>query len=106
MSGFPQAPGVTVGQVTDSTTTRTLVVADFGKVVRMTNAGASTVTIPPNSSVPAAVGTIVNIYSAGVGGVTIAAGAGVTIRNNAAALVQYGECSLRQDVADEWVRVG
>jgi len=87
-------------------TTDTWVAGDQGKLLRYTNAGAVTATVPPNSSVAFPVGTAVNVYSAGAGGVTVAAGAGVTIRNNADPLVQYGEVSLRKDGTDEWVRVG
>lgn len=87
-------------------TSDTLVLADAGKVVRYSNASAVTATVPPNTDVAFATGTIINIYSAGAGGVTVAAGSGVTIRNNASGLAQYGECSLRKDGADEWVRTG
>jgi len=87
-------------------TTDTWVAGDQGKLLRYTNAGAVTATVPPNSSVAFPVGTVVNVYSAGAGGVTVAAGAGVTVRNNADALVQYDEVSLRKDGTDEWVRVG
>ena len=87
-------------------TTDTWVAGDQGKLLRYTNAGAVTATVPPNSSVAFPVGTVVNVYSAGAGGVTVAAGAGVTVRNNADPLVQYGEVSLRKDGTDEWVRVG
>lgn len=95
-----------LGIRTSTATADTLVLADAGKVVRYTDAGAVTATVPPNSSVAFEVGTVVNIYSAGAGGVTIAAATGVTVRNNGTALVQYGEASLRKDGTDEWVRVG
>ena len=87
-------------------TTDTWVAGDQGKLLRYTNAGAVTATVPPNSSVAFPVGTVVNVYSAGAGGVTVAAGSGVTVRNNADPLAQYGEVSLRKDGTDEWVRVG
>lgn len=89
-----------------SGTTYTLVADDAGKVIRCTNASAVTVTVPPNSSVAFAVGTIINVYAAGAAGVAIAAGSGVTIRNNSVGLAQYEEVSLRKDATDEWVRVG
>lgn len=87
-------------------TADTLVLADAGKVVRYTDAAAVTSTVPTNASVAFAVGTVINIYAAGAGGVTIAPATGVTIRNNSAALAQYAEVSLRKDGTDEWVRVG
>lgn len=95
----------TVPVTTVTTTGYTLVLADAGKVVRMTFAGASTLTVPTNASVAFPTGTIVNAYAAG-GALTIAAAAGVTIRNNGTALAQYAEGSLRKDGTDEWVRVG
>lgn len=87
-------------------TADTLVLADAGKVVRYTAAGAVTATVPANATVAFALDSIINIYAAGAGGVTIAAAAGVTIRNNDAALAQYAEVSLRKDGTDEWVRLG
>lgn len=95
-----------LASVNQAGTAYTLAAADAGKVVRMTAAGAATVTVPANASVAFALGTVINVYAAGAGGVTLAAASGVTIRNNDAALVQYAEVSLRKDAADEWVRVG
>lgn len=89
-----------------ATTADTLVLADAGKVIRETAAGATVQTVPPNSAVAFPVGTVIGIYAAGAGGTTITAGAGVTIRNNGTALVQYQEVSLRKDATDEWVRAG
>ena len=97
------------GMVTAATvsgTTDTLALADIGVVKRYTNASAVTVTVPANSTVAFPVGTVISIYSAGAGGVTLSAAGGVTIRNNSAALVQYQEVSIRKDGTDEWVRSG
>ena len=61
-------------------TTYTLVIGDeYLEGVRMTNASANTLTIPPNSAVAFPVGTKVFITQGGAGSTTIAAGAGVTI---------------------------
>jgi len=61
-------------------TTYTLVIGDeYLEGVRMTNASANTITIPPNSAVAFPVGTKVFITQGGAGSTTIAAGAGVTI---------------------------
>lgn len=87
-------------------TTYTTVLGDAGQVVEAAAAGASTFTIPPNSSVAYPVGSVINFYAAGLGGLTIAAGAGVTIRNNTTALTQYQEVSVRKRATDEWVRIG
>lgn len=87
-------------------TTYTTTIGDVGQVVEAANASASTFTIPPNSQVPYQIGAVINFYAAGAGGLTIAAGSGVTIRNNASALTQYQEVSLRKRGTDEWVRIG
>ena len=92
-----------VSAVAETTTSRTLALTDAGKVVESTNAAATTITVPPNSAVAFPVGTIIGIYSAGAGGVTLAQGAGVTVRN-LANLAQYGETSLRKRGTDEWVQ--
>ena len=61
-------------------TTYTLVIGDaYLEGVRMTNASANTITIPPNSAVAFPVGTKILITQGGAGSTTIAAGAGVTI---------------------------
>ena len=95
----------TLTAVEETTTARTLQLTDAGKVVESTSASATTITVPTNASVAFPLGTVINVYSAGAGGVTIAASTGVTIRN-VAALTQYGEASLRKRATDEWVQVG
>lgn len=56
----------------------TLVLTDQGKTVSLTNAGAVTVTVPPNSSVAFPVGAVVLLRQFG-GTVTVAPGVGVTV---------------------------
>jgi hypothetical protein len=62
-------------------TTYTLVGSDSGKLVTMTNASASTLTIPPSVF---AAGEQINIAQMGAGQVTFAQGAGVTIVSSGA----------------------
>jgi hypothetical protein len=57
-------------------TTYTLVLADIGKLVTCSNAGAITVTVPPSVF---SVGHQINLQQIGAGQVTFAQGAGVTI---------------------------
>lgn len=95
-----------VDRNTQTGTTYTTILSDAGRVVRCTNASAVVVTIPTNATVAYAEDTVISVYSAGAGGVTIAPAGGVTIRNNGTPLVQYGEASLRKDGTDEWVRLG
>lgn len=96
----------TIAQTTQAGTSYTFALVDVGTVTRFTAAGAVTATIPPNSSVAYPVGAILTAYAAGAAGVTVAAGAGVTIRNNSSAMTQFEEASFRQDAIDSWVRVG
>ncbi len=57
-------------------TTYTLVIADLGKMVTLSNASAITLTVPPSVF---STGNIINIQQIGAGQVTLAQGAGVTI---------------------------
>jgi hypothetical protein len=62
-------------------TTYTLVAADLGKLVTLSNASAITLTVPPSLFVT---GNIINIQQIGAGQVTLAQGAGVTITSTGA----------------------
>ncbi len=62
-------------------TTYTLVIADLGKMVTLSNAGAITLTVPPSVFTT---GNIINIQQIGAGQVTLAQGAGVTITSTGA----------------------
>ena len=53
-------------------TTYTLVLTDNTKLVTMTNAAASTLTVPPNSSVAFPIGTQIDISQNGAGKLTVA----------------------------------
>lgn len=87
-------------------TAYTTVLEDMGKVLRCTNSALTTVTIPPNASVPYPLDAVINVFCQGVNGVNLAAGAGVTIRLNANTIQTYQEISLRQDQINEWIRSG
>ena len=90
-------------------TTYTLVLTDSAKFVTLSNASAITATVPPNSSVAVPTGTQVNLMQLGAGQVTVAAGAGVTLRS-AGTLVktsaQYAVATLLKIDTDTWVLVG
>jgi hypothetical protein len=98
-----------VGSPNTQTGNYTLALADAGKTVEQNLGTATTVTVPPNSSVAFPIGTIVEVARYGAGTVAIAAGAGVTIRSRGSLLSignQYGAVSLRKRATDEWVLVG
>jgi len=93
---------------TESTTARTLALTDAGDFIKCTSASATTVTVPPNSSVAFVIGTEIIVTQYGAGAVTIAAGSGVTI-NALDTLVlagQYASATLKKMGTDEWLLVG
>ena len=105
--GSGQLKGMTFNNQTG--TSYTAVLLDAHKTVTMTNASASTLTVPPNSSVAFAIGDQINIMQLGAGQVTITAGSGVTIRSSGSKLKltgQYSVATVIQIAADTWMAVG
>jgi 2-keto-4-pentenoate hydratase len=89
-------------------TAYTLVLGDAGAFVTMTNAAASTLTIPPNSAVAFPVSTFLEGAQLGAGQVTITAGVGVTV-NAAPGLkvaAQFGTFGLLKVATDTWLAYG
>jgi hypothetical protein len=76
--------------------------------VEGTKATAQTITVPPNSSGAFATGTVINVGPYGAGQVTVAGGAGVTLRapNGAKTAAQYSTLSIIKRATDEWVLSG
>jgi len=93
-------------------TTYTPVLADqYQVLITRSNAGASTLTIPLNSSVAYAVGTVITVLNKGVGAVTISGAGGVTVLSAGATaaspvLNQYKSCALMQTSVNNWYVVG
>ena len=90
-------------------TTYTFVLADAGKMVTFANAGAQTITVPPNSSVAFAVGTQIILQGILAGVVTLVAGAGVTVNSKDAALAidgQWAAVTLVKTATDVWSLIG
>ena len=84
----------------------TLVLADVGRVVRVT--AEATVTVPPASEVSWPVGAVVNVRAGTADPVDIAEGTSVTV-NTPETLVldgQWAEVSLHYVGSDEWDLVG
>jgi hypothetical protein len=88
------------------TTNYTLALVDVAKVVAFDSASNLTLTVPLNSSVTFPIGTVINVYRAGTGTVTIAGSSGVTVRNVGEIADQFAEVSLRKRGTDEWVLTG
>lgn len=94
--------------VTTQAASYTLVLADAGKWVRMNNAAANNLTVPPQADVAWATATEIHIENAGAGQTTIVAGTGVTIRTSETLKLaaQYAVATLKRVAADDWVLIG
>jgi hypothetical protein len=90
------------GVVGNAGATRTLAAADAGKVVRMSNAAASTVTIDPMATVEMGENCLVRVICGGAGGLTIAPGAGVTITGITTAVLNQMVTLMRDGMTDTW----
>lgn len=89
-------------------TTYTLVSADRGKLVSLSNASGITLTIPTNSTTAFPTGTRIDIIQTGAGQVTVG-GAGVTInsKDSNKKLSELGSAaSLIKFATDTWWLVG
>lgn len=80
-------------------------------LITRSNAGASTLTIPLNSSVAFATGTVITVLNIGAGAVTISGTGGVTVLSAGAtaaspSLGQYKSCALIKTGTDAWYVVG
>jgi hypothetical protein len=87
----------------------TAVLADDGKLITMSNAGANTFTVPPNSSVAFGIGTQLNIAMLGAGQTSVVAGSGVTLNSAGTKLkldAQYALCTCVKTDTNTWFVVG
>jgi hypothetical protein len=91
-------------------TSYTAVLADAYRraFLTMSNAAASTFTIPPNSSVAFAVGSVIEGAQLGAGQVTLTPGSGVTLNGTPGLKVaaQYGTFGLLKTATDTWLAYG
>lgn len=90
-------------------TTYTTVLGDVTALVRMNNAAANTVTIPPDSAVAYPIGSILTIVQTGAGKTTLAPGTGVTILSADSFLdtrVQFSVVSLMKILVNTWILTG
>lgn len=103
---FAATAGRVAGRNRQTGTTYAFVLADAGKLVEGNNAATQTYTVPPNSSAAFTVDqTVINVGQYGAGQISIAAGAGVTIRSSGSKLKltgQYSTASLVKIGTDEW----
>ena len=106
--------GVTVGGKapinTQTGTTYSLALTDPGKVVRMTNGAANTVTIDPEATTDIPLYSVGVVRMAGVGVTTIQGGTGVDVNGSTAGSVvisgQYKDIMWHKVGADEFEIMG
>lgn len=92
---------------TQSGTSYTLLIGDLGKTIDMTNAGANTLTVPPDLAYPN--GTRIEVCRLGAGETTIVAGSGVTIytaNDDLTISTQYSSGVLRKIGTNIWLWQG
>jgi hypothetical protein len=89
-------------------TTYTIAATDPGLLVTCNNASAITVTVPQDSSVAFAIGKWVELFQLGAGQITVAAGAGATLRSTptAKSRAQYSRLFLQKISANTWALSG
>ena len=86
----------------------TLVLADDGKILEVSNASANTVTIPLNSSVAFPVGTQIMIVQTGAGQTIVAGASGVTVNGTPGLKLrtQWSSATIIKRATDTWLIVG
>jgi len=91
--------------VNAQTTSYTLVLTDAGKQVTMTNASATTITVPASATVNYAIGAKIQLINLGAGVVTVAGTGAATIWNSTLdlSLNQYAVATLYKTATDTWV---
>jgi len=99
----------TTSTLNAQTASYTLVLADAGKTITMSVGSANNLTVPLNSSVAFAIGTMINVIQIGAGQTTLVATGGVTINSKSGNLKltgQYSGVSLYKRDTNTWVAVG
>jgi hypothetical protein len=103
------AASIYYGFNSETGTAYTLVLDDAGKVIPISNSSANTVTVPLNSSVAFATGTVVTLIQTGSGQTSITGSVGVTIQSENSKLklkAQYATAGLLKTDTDTWVAFG
>jgi len=95
-------------QTNATTGAYTLVLTDDGRIVEMSNASGTTLTIPLNSSVAFPVGSQITVIQTGAGQTTIAGAVGVTVNGTPGLKLraQWSAATLVKRATDTWVAIG
>lgn len=112
----PQGPQGIQGEAGDAVptinaqtgTSYTLVLGDQDNIVECSNANPITLTVPPESSVNFGQRHFITVIQTGVGQVTIAPGAGVTINATPGLKIaaRWGSVTLLKRGTDLWIAMG
>jgi len=86
----------------------TPVLRDAEQYIRLNKASAIVATIPPSSTTPFPVGTVIMFEQTGAGAASLLAGSGVTLQKKSTLnfVGQYSVVSVRKVGTDEWVCTG
>ena len=105
-------PGDPVDINAQTGTTYTLVLADAGKLVTLSNAGAITLTVPTNEDAAFPVGTVIALQQLGAGAISVEGDTGVTINgtdpgSESLTDAQYiTTAALTKHATDTWTLTG
>lgn len=94
---------------TQSGTSYTLALSDFGNLIKFTNSGSVTLTVPPDSSVSFQVGDVVELMLDSIGTVTVVGGSGVTVNSetgSATITSRYTITRLVKMASNSWILSG
>jgi hypothetical protein len=97
------------GISSSTSTSYTLGATDTGKALILTNSGATTLTIPAESTYDFAIGQTFLIVQNGTGAVTVAAAAGVTLNSKSSYVKtsgQFAEARLLKTASNTWLLSG
>lgn len=95
--------------ITESTTARNAALTDVGNYLRHTNASASTLTIPPQSSVAWPADAEIHVRRAAAGNLTLTPGSGVTLNapsGGTLVMTNAMTVTLKRVAADVWDVIG
>ena len=105
-AGYLGVPAVTKNAI------YTFAMSDMGKRLRHTDSSAYAWTIPPNSSAPFDIGTVIGGRNYGSGIITLTRGSGVTLTlagngtSKDLAAAQYAYWAIEKEDTDVWVATG
>jgi hypothetical protein len=107
-AGAAGLAGAGLSAIQQKVASYSLILGDVNTLIEVSNAGATTITIPLNSSQPIPIRSEIHILMTNTGIVTIAGTGGVTVNGTPGLKLraQYSMVTLIKRAADVWVAVG